>query len=75
MLQDFIVIGLLTLAIMLTLVYGKQIDLFIHTIRVAFKDIFFKKNVPEVQVETQEQKQARFDSGASAGNELYAEGE
>ena len=74
MLQDFIVIGLLTLAIMLTLIFGEQIDMFLHIVWVSFKDIFFKKNVPEVQGETQEQKQARFDSGASAGNELYAEG-
>ncbi len=74
MLKDFIVIGLWTLAIMLTLIYGKKIDLFTRNVWVAFKEVFFKKNVPAVQGETQEQKQARFDSGASAGNELYAEG-
>lgn len=74
MLKDLIVIGLWTLAMFFCILRRKQIDVFAYRVWVEFKDIFLKKNVPVVQGETEEQKQARFNSGVQAGNELYSEG-
>lgn len=74
MLKDFIVIGLWTLAMFFCILHKPQLIEFERSVWNSFKDIFIKKNVPTVPHESLEHRQARFNSGAEAGNELYAEG-
>ncbi len=48
---------------------AKYIKAFFKAVYYSIKDLVEKASAP--QSETDEQKQARFDSGAEAGNELY----
>ena len=49
------------------LIYEKEVEAFINRLKIALKYVFKGNKF----VESEEEKQRRFDSGAKAGNELY----
>lgn len=66
----FIAFCLLMLCLPLISSYEKEITAFEGRCRKAFRYIFKKET--SYPFETEEQKQARFNSGVQAANELYA---